>query len=245
MLAFDVKRLLRQKEQNRPARPATAGQRQLDLAVDHRTRWVQKTRSLLGPIFPNATKEESGTWDESKQLRHPAGSSQGGEFRPKNTDPATMLASAINKELDRLSSESSKLNAEFIAAGRGSEKPSEYLRKDDPLAMRARQLFTRETELQTEIVMRAGPGQRRLPIERGRFGPRKRVEKYEFSDMFRSADHQAEQAMMHPKPSPQFRKFFARWAQPLPEKTVPQRMDPSFPSASGARLTLTTLGIRL
>jgi hypothetical protein len=211
----------------------------MDLAVDHRTRRVQKIRSLFGHIFLNATKEESGTWDESKYLRHPAGSSQGGEFRPKNTDPATMTASNINKELDRLSSESSKLNAEFIAAGRGSEKPSEYLRKDDPLAMRAKRLFARETELQTEIVMRAGPGQRRLPIERGRFGPRKRVErKFEFEDVFRSDDWQAEEQMRRSKLAPQFRRFFAQWAQPRPEKTAEQRMEPSFGSASGARLTM-------
>jgi len=63
------------------------------------------------------------------------------------------------------------------------------------------------------------------------------VRKFAFTDIFRSADHQAEEAMMSPAPSPQFRKFFVQFAQPR-WATTATRMDPSFPSASGARLTL-------
>lgn len=56
-------------------------------------------------------------------------------------------------------------------------------------------------------------------------------------DVFRSADAEAEAAMMNPRPSA-YRTFFAQWAPVRPEPTAAQRMDPSWPSASGARLSL-------
>jgi hypothetical protein len=61
----------------------------------------------------------------------------------------------------------------------------------------------------------------------------KRVKKtFQFTDIFRSGDVQ-------PEPSPQFQKAFGQqMAHPRRLATVPTRMDPSFPSASGARLTL-------
>jgi hypothetical protein len=69
---------------------------------------------------------------------------------------------------------------------------------------------------------------------------------FQFQDVLRFADDQAEQEMTNPRPSPQFRRFFAQFAQPRPVTPVAQeRLDASFPSASGARLVLTTLGIRL
>jgi len=65
-----------------------------------------------------------------------------------------------------------------------------------------------------------------------------RVRLRKFGDIFRSADAQAEEAMMNPKPSPAFRRFFARMAHAPRPASVHTRMDPSWPSASGARLTL-------
>jgi hypothetical protein len=67
---------------------------------------------------------------------------------------------------------------------------------------------------------------------------RPQVRKFQFQDVFRNADHEAERAI-RPPPSG-LRQFFARWAQARQVTTVQQRMDPSFPSASGARLTLLT-----
>jgi hypothetical protein len=86
-------------------------------------------------------------------------------------DPATMTASQINKELDAISEKQGNLTTEFIEAGRGNETPSEYLKKDDPLAARARELFSRASDLRSEVRMRAGPDMSRLPSGRG-FGPR-------------------------------------------------------------------------
>lgn len=83
--------------------------------------------------------------------------------------PATMTAGQINKRLDQLDKESSKLTDEMIAAGRGYEKPSETFTKSDPLAERIKRNFNERTNLQREIEHRYGPGApSRLP--RG-FGP--------------------------------------------------------------------------
>lgn len=65
---------------------------------------------------------------------------------------------------------------------------------------------------------------------------RPKVRKFRFQDVFRNADHEAE--LVRPQPRAGFRQFFARWAQPRPVPTVEQRLDASFPSASGARLVL-------
>lgn len=54
--------------------------------------------------------------------------------------------------------------------------------------------------------------------------------------------------MMKPKPSPAFKRFFAKLAKArqraaaVEQQQQAQRMDPSFPSQSGARFLLTTLG---
>jgi hypothetical protein len=87
-----------------------------------------------------------------------------------------MAGAAINAELERLVKADSDLAHAFIAAGRGHEKPSEYLLKDDPLSRRARAIYDRRHALRTEVEMRAGPGVSRLP--RG-FGPRKNPAKLE------------------------------------------------------------------
>lgn len=82
--------------------------------------------------------------------------------------PADMSAAEINKALDRVDAESSKVTAAFIAAGRGHERPSEYLRLDDPLSRKAKELHDRRSALMYEVERRAGPGMHKLP--KG-FGP--------------------------------------------------------------------------
>ena len=95
--------------------------------------------------------------------------------------------------------------------------------------------FNRGKQSRT-LPARRESAERRLGLAADR---RPRVKKFEFQDIFRSADQQAELAMMNPKPSA-FRKFFAQFTGPHQVTAVEQRMDPSFPSASGARLTLLT-----
>lgn len=91
-------------------------------------------------------------------------------FRMSAKDPSDMSAAEINRELDRISAEDSKVNQEFIDAGRGHEKYWDILKKDDPLSRKALALASRRHKLKIEIERRAGPGMSRLP--RG-FGPRK------------------------------------------------------------------------
>lgn len=83
-------------------------------------------------------------------------------------NPAEMAAAAINAEIERLIKADSELTHAFIAAGRGHERPSEYLLKDDELSRRARAIYDRRHQLRVEVESRAGPGMTRLP--RG-FGP--------------------------------------------------------------------------
>jgi len=91
--------------------------------------------------------------------------------KPKNMTPGQ-----INKELDKLSKESSKLMDDFIEAGRGRERPSEYLKKSDPLSSKARALYDRKTDLQFEIKRRYGPNApSRLPLRRGNAMDNRRV----------------------------------------------------------------------
>lgn len=88
--------------------------------------------------------------------------------------PQQMTAAQINKRLDQIEKLDSALMDEMIAAGRGNEKPTDYLNKTDPLSQRARALFDERSALRNEIESRYGPGTpRRLPIERGKFGPSK------------------------------------------------------------------------
>jgi hypothetical protein len=86
--------------------------------------------------------------------------------------PSLMSAGEINKALDAIDAQVSKLTQEFIDAGRGHERPSEYLKMNDPLANRAKDLYNKRSALQIEKDMRYGPGApSRLPKGRG-FGPR-------------------------------------------------------------------------
>jgi len=107
-----------------------------------------------------------------------AGPTRGGNPKPV----AEMLASEINKALDKLDTEDSRLTHEMIAAGRGNERPSEYLQMTDPLSMRLRDNWERKKELYRERDRRYGPGApSRLP--RG-FGPLRNPAKPRFIDTF-------------------------------------------------------------
>lgn len=78
-------------------------------------------------------------------------------------------ASKINAMLDRLDRLSSRNADAFINAGRGDERPSDYMNKDDALSREARAIFSAYRALHHEIDHRYGPGApSRLP--RG-FGP--------------------------------------------------------------------------
>jgi hypothetical protein len=73
-------------------------------------------------------------------------------------DPATMTPAQLNRELDALDRRRSRNTDAFIAAGRGEERPSEYLTKSDPLSREAREIFDRSSALRAEIERRYGPG---------------------------------------------------------------------------------------
>ena len=87
-------------------------------------------------------------------------------------DPAAMTAAEINRELDKLEGQSSTLGSLMIETGREHERPSEYLKMTDPLAMELRKNSDRRCALRIEISLRYGPNPpSRLPTGRG-FGPR-------------------------------------------------------------------------
>jgi lysophospholipase L1-like esterase len=86
------------------------------------------------------------------------------QLKLSSKDPAAMTPAQINTELDKLDKLDSALTDEMIAAGRGHERPSEYLRATDPLSVEMRDIFGRRTKLHNEIALRYGPGApRRMP----------------------------------------------------------------------------------
>ncbi len=88
------------------------------------------------------------------------------------SDPRGMTAGDLNKELDKIDKQSSQVTKDLIDAGRGNERPSDYLKLDDPLSARAKALADRRGDLRNEVERRYGPGApSRLP--KG-FGPIKR-----------------------------------------------------------------------
>jgi hypothetical protein len=96
-------------------------------------------------------------------------------FKISTRKPASMTAAEINKELDKLNEQDSTLGSLMIAAGRGYERPSEYLKMTDPLAMELRKNSDRRQALRIEISLRYGPSPpSRLPTGRG-FGPRSKL----------------------------------------------------------------------
>ncbi len=90
-------------------------------------------------------------------------SAQRSTFGPKN-EPSGMTSGQINKELDKLDAQGSKLTDKFITTGRGHEKPSETFTKSDPLAIEYKAIQERKSSLHSEIERRYGSGApRRLP----------------------------------------------------------------------------------
>ena len=69
-----------------------------------------------------------------------------------------MTATEINRALDRIDREASALNDEFIAAGRGHERPSETWKMSDPLAERMKRIEGDRSTLRNEVLRRYGPG---------------------------------------------------------------------------------------
>jgi hypothetical protein len=133
------------------------------------TSWkMQRTREAMQKVMAQRPTAQPAPSPQLPAVQ-PAAATVRQPKAPK--DPATMTASQINKELDAISEKQGNLTTEFIEAGRGNETPSEYLKKDDPLAARARELFSRASDLRSEVRMRAGPDMSRLPSGRG-FGPR-------------------------------------------------------------------------
>lgn len=93
------------------------------------------------------------------------------EMKLSTTDPAGMTAGQINRELDKLEKLRDAITSEFIATGRGHERPSETDTMSDPLALRDHALRSRFSALHGEIDRRYGPGAPyRLPPGR-MFGP--------------------------------------------------------------------------
>lgn len=93
-------------------------------------------------------------------------------FKISVKDPAALTAAEINRELDKLDGQNSALGDLMIEAGRGYERPSEYLKMTDPLAMELRKNSDRRHTLQIESSRRYGPKPpARLPTGRG-FGPK-------------------------------------------------------------------------
>jgi hypothetical protein len=85
-----------------------------------------------------------------------------------------MTAGEINRELERLSKERSKVTDEMIAAGHGHELNSETRKLSDPLAARSNAIGDREYDLRMEKEARMGPGNHLLMDMPREFGPRKR-----------------------------------------------------------------------
>lgn len=87
-----------------------------------------------------------------------------------------MSASELNRALDTLQKDRSRLNQIMIDQGRGYETYSQTRQLSDPLATEANRLSDAISDLRVEIQMRYGPGApSRLPTgskDRRFFGPR-------------------------------------------------------------------------
>ena len=88
---------------------------------------------------------------------------------------AGMTAGAINKALDVLDKESSKLNDQLIEAGFGHIGLQQIVKMDHPVARQYAVVSEQQRWLHNEIERRYGPGAPyRLPAGRG-FGPIKSI----------------------------------------------------------------------
>jgi hypothetical protein len=138
------------------------------LAQQAENQWYFKARDVYapGPVPRNLYKKSASG----------GGGANAKALRISTKDPRTMTAGEINKELDRLDTLRSANTRAFIDAGRGHERPSEYLTKTDPLSLAARVIGDRQDALHNEVRARYGLGApRRLPTRQG-FGPRVNLE---------------------------------------------------------------------
>ena len=99
-------------------------------------------------------------------------------MRISTKDPATMTATAINKELDTLDAEDSRLNGLLIQQGWGRERHNDTVARakatGDATAVAYVENSDRRSSLHVEIHVRYGPGAPyRLPAKG--FKPRKAV----------------------------------------------------------------------
>ena len=138
----------------------------------------QSARELASTLF-NIAKDKlmlvpKGSAGRKKRAATPMGTQKIPSSKISTKDPAAMTAAEINKELDKLNEQDSTLDSLMIEAGRGHERPSEYLRMTDPLSTELRKNSDRRQDLRIEIEMRYGPGApSRLPTsKRGWYGPR-------------------------------------------------------------------------
>ena len=114
------------------------------------------------------TAERESEFDSKKDAQRFIDSLVKGR-NPSSKEVSKMTAGEINKELDKLDKEDSKLTSALIAAGRGNERFSEIVVSQDEFSRKAKMLWDRRMQLRNEIEARYGPGApSRLP--KG-FGP--------------------------------------------------------------------------
>lgn len=132
---------------------------------------IAHVRKVVTQAARNAEQREALEAEEAAEL------SGLGAARISKKDPKTLTATQINKELDKLDAESSKVNDALINAGRGSETFNETMKMTDPLAREFQAIAYRQSDLRVEIHGRYGPGApSRLPTDkRGWYGPRKKA----------------------------------------------------------------------
>ena len=68
-----------------------------------------------------------------------------------------MTKSELKRKFASIRKQDARLCDAMIAAGRGNERPSEYLRKDDALSLKARELSSIRSGLEYEAARLFGP----------------------------------------------------------------------------------------
>jgi hypothetical protein len=155
---------------------ATTGKRITEATEYSREGVLRELRgkfAMIGVTIKSVTEEDPYAKTAVEQSHAVITSGKVPSFKISVKDPSVMGAAEINKELDKLGKQNSALGQLMIDTGRGYERPSEYLRLTDPLALELRKNADRRQALRIEISRRYGPDHpARLPAGRG-FGPRK------------------------------------------------------------------------
>ncbi len=148
-------------------------------------------------------------------------------------EPPTMTAGQINKELDALEAEDSKLTDAFIAAGRGAERPTDRANKTDPLSIRAREISDRLDALRSEGKARYGPGLTGHLPAKG-FGPRatpegmRQLREDRDARLKSQAEAAAPPAEVAPVAAPKRSKATAKRIASLREHFTPGQLVPAY-----------------